>query len=169
MIPAIERSPPASEITQSVASTATWSPFSAASVPARPLPIVSVSPAIRSASNTCSGRPRSIVKKLVTSTSRLIGLSPIERSRACSHSGLGPFATPRTVRPSTHGHASRSVISQRSGEGNRPSTGPGAQSRSVPSPAAARSRATPRTLSASPRFGVTAISITGSSIPAQAA
>jgi hypothetical protein len=45
----------------------------------------------------------------------------------------------------------------------------GAKVLSAPTPAAARSRATPRTESASPRLGVTAISITGSFKPAHSA
>ena len=50
------------------------------------------------ASKTCSGRPRSKVRKLVMSTSALIGRRPMARSFACIHSGDGPFLTPRTSR-----------------------------------------------------------------------
>ncbi len=106
---------------------------------------------------------------MVTSTSALIGRSPTLSSRRRSQSGLGPFRRPLTVRPSTHGHASGHSTSQRIGLGKPPGTGAALHGLSVPSPAAARSRAIPRTPSASPRFGVTAISITGSSSPAQAA
>jgi hypothetical protein len=49
----------------------------------------------RSASKTCSGRPRSKVTKLVMSTSAEIGLRPIARSRSCSQRGLGPLRTLR--------------------------------------------------------------------------
>ena len=106
-----------------------------------------------------------MVKKLVMSTRALIGRKPMERSRRCSHSGLGPLRTPRTVRPNTQRQAGDSMR-QPMGEGKRPFTGGGDHGASVPTPAAARSRATPRTAKASPRLGVMAISITGSSIPA---
>src|SRR5271167_2629602 len=42
--------------------------------------------------------------KLVISTSALIGRSPIAASRRCSHSGLGPFLTPRTRRSAKPRH-----------------------------------------------------------------
>ena len=110
-----------------------------------------------------------MVKKLVTSTSALIGRRPIETSRSCSHCGLGPLRRPRTVRPSTQGQACGMSMHQTSGLANTDGTFAGANGLSVPSPAAARSRATPRTASASPRLGVTPMSITGSSSPAQRA
>ena len=103
------------------------------------------------------------------STSALIGRNPTEISRSCNHCGDGPFFTFRTVRPSTQLHASVSSIAQSTALGPTPASATGANGRNVPSPAAARSRATPRTDSASPRFGVTAMSITGSSSFAQLA
>ena len=85
--------------------------------------------------------------------------------RACSQSGLGPLRRPVIVRPSTQGQAGL-WIDQVTGLSKLPAMGAGDQGRSVPSPAAARSRAMPRTERASPRLGVTAISITGSVRPA---
>ncbi len=90
-------------------------------------------------------------------------------SRSASQRGLGPFFRPRMVRPRIQGQASGQSIRQRGPPSNTAGTGAGAQGRKVPIPAAARSRATPRTEKQSPRLGVTAISITGSSSPAQAA
>ena len=109
------------------------------------------------------------MKKLVTSTSALIGRRPMDSRRRCSHSGLGPFRTLRTVRPSTQGQASGMSMAQVTALDPLPGTGSGAQGRKVPKPAAARSRATPRTDRASPRLGVTLISMTASSSPAQSA
>ena len=43
--------------------------------------------------------------KLVISTSALIGRRPIEVRRFCSHSGDGPFFTPRTRRSAKPGHS----------------------------------------------------------------
>ena len=90
-------------------------------------------------------------------------------ARDLAAAGLGPLRRPRMVRPSTQGHASGHSIRQPGPPVNAAGTRAGAQGFSVPIPAAARSRATPRTEKQSPRLGVTAISITGSSRPAQAA
>ena len=64
--------------------------------------------------------------KLVMSTSALIGRRPIAASRLCSHSGEGPFLTPRTRRSAKAGH-SDGVVPKSSvtvtGQGNAPSTG----------------------------------------------
>ena len=109
------------------------------------------------------------MNRLVTSTSALIGRKPIARSRSCNQRGDGPLRRPRSARPSTKVQARGSAISHRTGEAKAAGTGAGAKGFKRPSPAAAKSRATPRTDSASPRFGVTPISITGSSSPAQAA
>ena len=56
--------------------------------------------------------------KLVISTSALIGRRPIEVRRFCSHSGEGPFLTPRTSRSAKPGHsvASSTVTLHRAGE-----------------------------------------------------
>ena len=43
--------------------------------------------------------------KLVMSTSALIGRRPIAFSRFCSHSGDGPFFTPRTRRSANAGQS----------------------------------------------------------------
>ena len=82
-----------------------------------------------SASNTCSGRPRSSEMRLVTSTSAEIGRRPTAFSRSCSHLGDGPFFTPRIRRPANIGHGvlrRRPGNSRRdlvSGDGNLPGTG----------------------------------------------
>ena len=109
------------------------------------------------------------MKKFVTSTSALIGRSPIDTNRSASHFGEDPLRTSRNVRPRIQGQAARICRSQRSGLAKPAGTAGADHGRSVPTPAAARSRATPRTDSASPRLGVTPISITGSSSPAQVA
>ena len=169
MMPASDSAPVASAITRSCSPAMTSRPFSARKLSLRPARTLSVAPARRSASKTCSGRPRSCVKKLVMSTSALIGRRPIAVRRCFSQSGLGPLRRPRMLRPSTQGQACGQSTDQASGDSNNAGTAGAAQGFSVPRPAAARSRATPRTLSASPRLGVTPISITGSSRPAQAA
>jgi hypothetical protein len=110
-----------------------------------------------------------MVKKLVMSARALIGRSPTDSRRCCSQSGLAPLRTPRTVRPSTQGQASVNSSRHWIMLGPVPSIGGGDHGLSVPRPAAARSRAMPRTASASPRLGVTEISITGSSSPVHAA
>jgi hypothetical protein len=110
-----------------------------------------------------------MVKKLVTSASALIGRRPTEVSRSCSHFGLGPLRTDRMVRPMIQGHASGHSIRQRGPPSKAAGMRAGCHGFSVPTPAAARSRAMPRTLKQSPRFGVTPISMIGSSSPAQAA
>src|SRR6202041_4049806 len=58
-----------------------------------------------SASNTCSGRPRSWEIRLVASTSAEIDFMPTDFSRSCTHLGAGPFLTPRISRPSKIGQA----------------------------------------------------------------
>ena len=108
-----------------------------------------------------------MVKKFVTSTSALIGRSPIAVSRSCSQRGLAEFFTPRMVRPMIQGQASGHSMFQCGPPSNIGGIRGGWNGRSVPIPAAARSRATPRTEKQSPRLGVTLISMTGSSRPAQ--
>ena len=54
-----------------------------------------------------------MVKKLVMSTSVLIGRRPIDVSRSCSHCGLGPLRRLRMVRPRIQGQASGQSICQR--------------------------------------------------------
>ena len=80
------------------------------------------------------------------STSALIGRSPIAVSRRCSHSGEGPFLTPRTRRSAKAGQ-SEGVAPNSSdtvtGHGNLPSTGFGVFSLYLPMSAADRSRAMP--------------------------
>ena len=103
------------------------------------------------------------------STRALIGRSPIAFRRRCSHSGLGPFLTPLITRPANTGQALAVSLSKSSligiGLGKVPFTGLSGSGLSLPRPAAARSRATPRTPRQSGRFGVMAISITASSSP----
>ena len=67
------------------------------------------------------GRARSMVKKLVMSTSAEIGLDPTAFSRRCSHSGLGPLRTPRITRPKKARHPDRSSIRIDTGQGKLPS------------------------------------------------
>jgi len=72
--------------------------------------------------------------------------------------------TPRISRPQNSGAWSRvsaSIVTPM-GQSNAPSIAGSGAGFSRPIPRAARSRATPRTPSASPRLGVMAISITGS-------
>ncbi len=105
--PASDCTPAASAMTQSSGPACSRGRSARGTLSPAPGRKVSTPPCTRSASNTCSGRPRSMVKKLVMSTSALIGRRPMERSRRCSQSGLGPFRTPRTVRPSTQRQAGR--------------------------------------------------------------
>ena len=86
-----------------------------------------------------------MVKKLVMSTSVLIGRRPIDVSRSCSHCGLGPLRRLRMVRPRIQGHASGQSICQRGPPRNAGAILAGCHGFSVPMPAAARSRAMPRT------------------------
>ena len=83
---------------------------------------------------------------------------PTALKRSCTHLGAGPFLTPRISRPAKIGQASLfSGVKSRViflGEGNLPATGATFSVLSVPRPAAARSRAMPQTLAASPRLGV---------------
>ena len=91
---------------------------------------------------------------------------PTAFNRSCTHLGAGPFLTPRISRPAKIGQASlfSGVKSSAAlmGEGNLPATGVTFSVFSVPRPAAARSRAMPNTLAASPRLGVMETSISGS-------
>ena len=124
-------------------------------------------PLILSASKTCRGRPRLNVDQFVISTSAEIGRRPIDFNRVFSHSGLSGFVTFLNVRPTTTGQA----LSKFSGKSNSHLIGLSkvavifvlSRGFSVPRPAAERSRAIPRTLAQSPRFGVRAISIVISS------
>ena len=95
------------------------------------------------ASNTCKGRAWSKVTRLVMSTSALMGRKPIARRRRCNHSGEGPFFTPRTSRSAKAGQSDGSSIVTATGEENSPLIGLIAESFSLPSWAAARSRAMP--------------------------
>ena len=83
-------------------------------------------------------------------------------SRRCSHSGEGPFFTPRIRRPANTGHIPGASMRTAIGDGNIPGTGVTAGVVSWPRLAAARSRAMPATPSQSARLGVTSKSITGS-------
>ncbi len=105
----------------------------------------------------------------MTSTRALMGRRPMAFSRCCSHSGEGPFFTPRITRPANIGQASDALISIRTGQGKAPFTGWTFRSFSRPTPAAARSRAMPATPSQSGRLGVTSKSITASWARASAA
>ena len=92
--------------------------------PRAPCRMVSVVASDLRTSKTCSGRPRSKVKKLVTSTSALIGRRPIAISRSCSHFGLGPLRHARASRgraPRCR-RAGRSIC-QRSGAAKAAGTG----------------------------------------------
>ncbi len=104
--------------------------------------------------------------KLVMSTSALIGRRPIEVRRFCSHSGDGPFLTPRTSRSAKPGHSLASSTVTFTGQGNSPLIGLIAGSLNLPMSAADRSRAMPCTPVQSCRLGVRLISITGSPSPA---
>ena len=68
--------------------------------------------------------------KLVMSTSALIGRRPMAVSRFCSHSGDGPFFTPRTRRSANAGQSDgvwpKSSVTD-TGQGNSPFTGFGAR------------------------------------------
>ena len=90
-------------------------------------------------------------------------------SRSCIQLGLGPLRTLRISRPTNSGHAEAvSPVKSRLIAGPAtPTDGTGStrSGLSLPMPAAARSRATPRTDRQSARSGVTAMSITGPSIP----
>jgi hypothetical protein len=97
----------------------------------------------------------------VISTRMLIGRRPMAFSRSASHLGEGPFLTPRINRPANTGQASPSTLTA-IGQGKVPGTGAIDRSFSVPTPAAARSRAMPATPSQSGRLGVTSKSITAS-------
>ena len=101
------------------------------------------------------------------STRAEIGRSPTAASRSCSQGGLGRLVTPRKARPTNSGHAASSPAGNASvicsGEANIPGTGLKSLDFSSPRPAAASSRAMPRTPKQSLRFGVTATSITGPS------
>ncbi len=103
------------------------------------------------------------------STSALMGRKPIAFSRVRSQSGLGPFVTLRTRRPAKTGQALALSLSKSSSIGvrltNPPLTGLTVSFFNLPRPAAARSRAMPRTPRQSGRFGVMATSITASSRP----
>ena len=101
------------------------------------------------------------------STSAEIGRRPTARRRRCSQSGDGPLVTPRTRRPAKAGQPSASSMVIGRGIGKVPATGAMPRAFNVPMPAAARSRAMPRIPRHSCRFGVMAISNTGSFIPAQ--
>ncbi len=83
-------------------------------------------------------------------------------SRCCSHCGDGPFRTPRITRPAKTGHSSGASSVTETGLLKAPATGAISGVVSLPSPAAARSRAMPATPSQSGRFGVTSKSMTGS-------
>ncbi|OIQ66386.1 hypothetical protein GALL_520440 [mine drainage metagenome] len=108
-------------------------------------------------SNTCRGRFWSKVKKLVISTRAEIGRNPIAFSRACNHAGDGPFFTPRITRPANRGQPfsfnAGSIVTV-TGEAKVPVTGSTTCGFNLPKPRAAKSRAMPRTPSASGRFGV---------------
>ena len=97
-----------------------------------------------------------------------MGLRPTEISRCCSQAGEGPFLTPRIKRPANTGQASPSTLIW-IGQGKAPAMGWRGSGFRVPRPAAAKSRATPRTPSQSGRLGVTSKSITASRPNASAA
>ena len=90
-------------------------------------------------------------------------------SRSCSQRGLSPLRTPRKKRPTKRGQAWTSAASgsirTRIALSKLPDTALASIGLRRPMPAAARSRAMPRTPRQSGRFGVTAMSITGSSRP----
>ena len=124
-------------------------------------------PVSLSASNTCSGRPRSWEIRLVASTRAEMDFMPTAFSRSCTHLGAGPFFTPRISRPAKIGQASlfSGVKVQRDGFGRgefarHRLTVLGLQrAQARPRPDRARCR---NTLAASPRLGVMETSITGS-------
>ena len=92
------------------------------------------------------------------STRAEIGLSPIACSRDWSQAGEGPFVTPRITRPAKSGQPfafSAGSIVTLIGQGKLPATGAITCGLQPPEARAARSRAMPRTPSASGRFGVT--------------
>ena len=97
-----------------------------------------------------------------------MGFSPMAVRRACNQSGLGPFLTPSMRHPANTGQLSPLTPIEVS-----PcfcaSMARVMSSFNVPKPAAARSRAMPRTPRQSGRLGVMAISIIGSSSPNAAA
>ena len=117
----------------------------------------STPPCTLSASNTCSGRPRSTVKKLVTSTSALIGRRPMLVSRVLQPvPGWGRCAARGSVRPSTQGQASGNSISHADRAGEAAGDGRGAPAASAGRGRPRRGRARRRAReSASPRLGVT--------------
>ena len=86
-----------------------------------------------------------------------------------SHSGDGPFFTPRTTRPAKTGQASGLSISIFCGQGKLPLTGFTSGVINSPNPTAAKSRAILLTPSQSGRLGVTSKSITGSFKPSASA
>ena len=82
--------------------------------------------------------------------------------------GSARSSAPRMWRPRNSGQAFRSSMRDaRSAMRSCPGPGVVSSGFSVPTPAAARSRAMPRTPRQSARFGVTLMSMTGSSSPAQ--
>ena len=82
--------------------------------------------------------------------------------RFCSQAGDGPFCTPRMTRPAKTGHISGASSRTEIGDGKPPRTTAMSKCFSLPTLAAARSRAMPATPSQSGRFGVTSKSMTGS-------
>ena len=78
------------------------------------------------------------------STSALIGFWPIAFSRRAIHSGEAPLVTPLTERAKKAGQPSISSV-RTSGPGPTPAISGTMMALSVPRPAAARSRAMPRT------------------------
>ena len=110
---------------------------------------VSTSPVSFATSNTCSGRPRSMVKKLVMSTSALIGRRPIEISRSCSHCGLGAVAQVADGAAEDPGAGLGPVdLPARAAVGTPARSSPAATVSACRCRPAARSRATPRTAEA---------------------
>ena len=108
--------------------------------------------------------------KLVMSTSALIGRRPMAVSRFCSHSGDGPFFTPRTRRSAKAGHSDGVVAEierhrDRAGELRRR---PASIARVVERADAGGGEVARDAVDAGAvgRFGVRLISITGSSSPA---
>ena len=163
MTPAIDTGPSSSAITTTEASSAWVRPSRASSVsPATPRRTTRL-PRTLSASKTWSGRARSKVMKLVTSTSALIGRAPMARNRVRSQAGLGALRTSamrRTANAGARASSSRSMLTA-TGQGASARTGTTDGVVRRPSPAAARSRAMPATPAASGRFGVRLISMTG--------
>ena len=97
----------------------------------------------------------SSVKKFVMSTSVEIGLRPTDSRRSASHLGDGPFLRPRKWRPTNSGQWPGSGSSKRTPTGDLyvPATLATGIGFNVPMPAAARSRAMPRTPRQSARLG----------------